>query len=255
MVETALTLVVRNFRICKARRVSSAILKIGRLALSGRGVLMTIETCYACDERAVTNEHAPPKCFFPEGHRTNLITVPSCKGHNNDNSPDVEYVRNAIMSLAGINEAACAPVIEKAFRSFDRRPALFNRTFQSFQAVSFPDGPRGIFRIDLKRLDTVMKAVVRALHYRDTEQKWEHWRTFAPALGTEEQVFHSRADNWKPFRVLLRQVRYTHKPTSEPSVFQYGVSLLTDWGCLYKLVFYEGFVINAWMLQEKDSDE
>jgi hypothetical protein len=215
---------------------------------------MTTETCYACDQRAVSDEHAPPKGFFPESHRKNLITVPSCKTHNNDNSPDVEYVRNAVMCLAGINEATGDPVIKKVLRSFDRRPALFNKTFESFQTIFYPNGPRGVFRLDLRRLDAVMRAIVRALHYRDYNQKWAHWKVFAPTLGTEEGVFHQCADNWEPLRALLTQARYTPKPTSEPSVFQYGVSRLSDWGCLYKLIFYEGFVISAWMLRETDSD-
>jgi hypothetical protein len=99
-----------------------------------------------------------------------------------------------------------------------------------------------------------MTAIVRALHYRDYKQKWAHWKVFAPTLGTEEGILNRRADNWEPFRALLTQARYTRKLTSEPSIFQYGVTSLPDWGFLYRLIFYEGFVISAWMLQEADAD-
>ncbi len=53
--------------------------------------------CYRCDQAGITDEHVPPKSFFPEGHRKGLITVPSCEAHNKDNSFDVEYVRNIIV--------------------------------------------------------------------------------------------------------------------------------------------------------------
>src|SRR6185437_6074985 len=61
------------------------------------------ETCYACDQPATTREHVPPFSFFPEGHKQNLITVPSCAAHNNANSKDVEYVRNIITTSFGVN--------------------------------------------------------------------------------------------------------------------------------------------------------
>jgi len=62
------------------------------------------ETCYACDQPAPTREYTPPKSFFPESKRDQLITVPSCEAHNNDNSPDVEYVRNLLSFQYGTNE-------------------------------------------------------------------------------------------------------------------------------------------------------
>jgi len=35
-----------------------------------------IPSCYMCERTATTREHVPPKSFFPEGYRTNLVTVP-----------------------------------------------------------------------------------------------------------------------------------------------------------------------------------
>ena len=58
-----------------------------------------METCYACDNKAVSREHIPPKCFFPErkdfpndkDYRRDLITVPSCIVHNLHKAYDDEY--------------------------------------------------------------------------------------------------------------------------------------------------------------------
>lgn len=50
--------------------------------------------CYfkGCQAQPTTDEHAPPKSFFPKDKRINLITVPSCKEHNNYKSHDDLYV-------------------------------------------------------------------------------------------------------------------------------------------------------------------
>lgn len=106
-------------------------------------------SCYACDQPATTKEHAPPKSFFPQGRRGSLITVPSCSIHNCDNSPDVEYVRNAIAFLAGLNETG-ESLIVTAKRSFDHSPALFERTLRSF-VVHSPEEQVGTYKLDLAR--------------------------------------------------------------------------------------------------------
>lgn len=208
------------------------------------------DTCYACDQPATTKEHAPPKSFFPEGRRLNLITVPSCSVHNCDNSPDVEYVRNAVVSLAGLNETG-ELLIDKAKRSFDHSPALFERTFRSF-VVHSREEQVGTYKFDLKRLDKVMRAVVQALHYRDQGQKWGPWLVFVPSLGSESSLIHKTADGSENLRDLLSRIPYVDRFTAEPEVFTYGSHAL-DWGWVYQLTFYGGFVVNVLMLPE-DAD-
>jgi hypothetical protein len=51
-------------------------------------------SCYfkGCTEKGTTKEHIPPRSFFPEGEREQLLTVKSCKAHNNDKSTNDLYV-------------------------------------------------------------------------------------------------------------------------------------------------------------------
>lgn len=51
-------------------------------------------SCYfqGCAEKGTTKEHIPPRSFFPEGERLQLLTVKSCKTHNNDKSTNDLYV-------------------------------------------------------------------------------------------------------------------------------------------------------------------
>src|SRR6266480_4201943 len=44
----------------------------------------------------------------PNERRKNLITVPTCRLHNNENSPDVEYIGNVLVCGANLGPEALA---------------------------------------------------------------------------------------------------------------------------------------------------
>jgi len=126
------------------------------------------EYCYACKERASTKEHAPPLCFFPEGRRNNLITVPSCQIH--DNSKDVEYVKNVVVSAASLGPESRS-VFAKTLRSVERSPALLATTYPILYALEFKGVETGAIEVDLKRFGRVMTAITQAPHFRDFRVK------------------------------------------------------------------------------------
>ena len=95
------------------------------------------ETCYACAAVACSVEHCPPLSFFPEGHRKDLITVPSCSDHNHVNSKDVEYTRNWLTTSWGVNTAGQNLFDGKTKKSFDRSPRLLNQTFGTMRTISY----------------------------------------------------------------------------------------------------------------------
>jgi hypothetical protein len=119
-----------------------------------------------CDEVSSTREHVPPQCFFPNGQRENLWTVPSCALHNLGNSKDVEYVRNVLVTQRGTNETA-SELFQVVKRSWDRSPALFSRTFHDFRTALVEGEEAGVFPFDLPRIKAVMTAVCHALAFRD----------------------------------------------------------------------------------------
>lgn len=140
------------------------------------------ETCYACDEPATSKEHFPPFSFFPEGHRNNLLTVPSCDTHNNKNSKDVEYAGNVISMQIGANDVGLQHFMDKGMRCFARRPHLITATFSDLHPIMLPDGPTGTFTVDIPRIDAVMIACVRALHFHRTGNKHNDWMIMLPSL-------------------------------------------------------------------------
>lgn len=205
-----------------------------------------MKKCYACNRLASTAEHVPPKCFFPEELRTNLITVPSCAQHNNANSVDVEYVRNVLIFTAEIAPEN-STVFSRAIRSMEHTRALWSTMFPSVQRIQFDGRETGAFPVNLVRLKRVMRAIVQALHCRDCGVKQKRWEVFCPTLHSS-QTLGGKADNFESLRKQLATVRYTYLPTGQPSVFTYGRARVRHFGELYQLIFYDAVIVNAWSL-------
>ena len=79
------------------------------------------ETCYYCGKPATSREHAPPRSFFPDSSKLNLITVPSCDIHNGRKSKDDEYVRALlVMSILLHDRPDIQETKDAVERSFHR---------------------------------------------------------------------------------------------------------------------------------------
>jgi len=201
-------------------------------------------TCYACNKPATTKEHAPPSSFFPQNHRTNLITVPSCPEHNVDNSKDVEYARNVITTMFGVNEVGERHFADKTQRSLDHSPALLKRTFADMHAIQFQGKTTGAFTVDNKRIEQVMIACVCALNFRETGEKQPNWEIVLPNLFFKENATEEDKETWLQFLSALSLLPYAVRPTDAPDVFEYAVAEIPG-GRFYSMRFYKGFQVFA----------
>jgi len=204
------------------------------------------DTCYMCDAPATSREHAPPRSFFPEGYRRNLITVPSCDRHNSDNSLDVEYVRNVIATQHGVNGLA-AKVFEKAQRSWDRKPKLLTQTFSTLQAVQYEGSETGAFRIDLPRHKVVMEAIAYALYFSTRGRKhYGDWTIFTPTFKYAPSMLQGKPDPWENLRKMLASGVCQPLAMPEPQVFSCSEVAVDQGQLIYRFEFYEALVVNAW---------
>ncbi len=202
--------------------------------------------CYMCDAIATSVEHAPPQCFFPEGYHSNLIAVPSCVEHNEENSKDVEYVRNVISTQRGTNDVA-AKVFEKTKRSLVRSPKLMTQTFRELRPVLVEDKEAGVFPVDLPRHKSVMRAIAYALYLRDYAKKHRgDWQIFTPSFAYARTVYRGEPDPWEPFRRYVESGQYTPMPVPHPEVFKYGLIEMEQNQIIYRFEFYECVVVMAW---------
>jgi hypothetical protein len=203
--------------------------------------------CYMCELMATTREHVPPRSFFPQGFRTNLWTVPSCERHNLDNSMDVEYVRNVIVSHRNVRGTAQQLAQSASFRSFERSSALFFRTFGGAEEVMVDGEQTLVFRFELERFRRVMEAIAFGLFYRENAERFGgQWQVFSPTLLAANDLV-GIPDRWQTFRDLMSRVPFQLKPTPEASVFRYGVHDFNDGAHFsYALEFYGGFHAYVW---------
>jgi len=160
--------------------------------------------CYMCDALATTTEHAPPACFFPEGFRKNLFTVPSCAKHNHDNSTDVEYARNVICGQRGTENKAGTRIFETAKRCFDKRPKLFFQTFAEVRNVTVDGEETAAFPLDLPRLRAVMRAIAHALYFRDMGVRQDgSFGVFFSSLESRASLYGGSPDRAAELRRIL----------------------------------------------------
>jgi hypothetical protein len=201
--------------------------------------------CYMCAAEATTREHAPPRSFFPIELRSGLVAVPSCPKHNNDNSADVEYVRNVIVGAYQVNEIGLR-LLPKAQGSFRRSPKLFARTYRQSWPVATPKGKSIVSRLDMTRFDGVMAAIAYALYYKDEAREYDgKWGIFSPSLYSLKALLSRGINDWERFRQMLAVVKFNPRATTQPKVFRYWVWREAESRLIYKFDFYEGFVVNA----------
>lgn len=145
-----------------------------------------IRECYSCSAPGLTDEHIPPRCFFPKAkhlppgtnYRKELITVPSCEMHNSSKSKDDEYIlyiltMNLDSSHVGTNHFA-----KQVIRSIEQSPRLVNRMLseaspalikqkndeEAWETVTVP--------IQTERVDSFFKQLGRGLFLHHFGQKW-----------------------------------------------------------------------------------
>lgn len=200
-----------------------------------------------CERVATTREHSPPLSFFPDGLRANLITVPSCKIHNNDNHLDVEYVRNIIVTDITSNQVARDMFANKVLRSYRRNRKLVRHTFQKVRGIKIGGRDTAVTQLNRTRFNPIIRAIAFALYFHDFGEKFQYrWTIYNATMLSEGQAFYDMPDNFNPqARAVLRNLPTADRDTNQPEVFKYGVYRSADHRVIYKLVFYGGVDIYA----------
>ena len=193
-----------------------------------------------CDSPSVSDEHAPPKCFFPKTNRKQLVTVPSCDDHNLKTSNDDEYVRNILVTFEGCNELAGGVFGGKAKRSFDNSPKLFKKTFQNVVWKEVDGTKKAAFELDFERVENTMHKIKAALHFNHFDEKvtWKTSTFVKQLVGEDLQdggagklfaLLDSEGLEWfgdNPEVFKYRMVRYPGMPSTFHFVFFEGVDVM-----------------------------
>jgi hypothetical protein len=168
----------------------------------------------------------PPRSFFPQKYQgKRLLTVPSCEEHNGGNSKDVDYVRGVLCIQYGTNPTA-EEVMETAKRSWDHSPKLFDRTFAGIVEAEVLGGAMpvtiGVFKIDLARVKTVMRAIAHAIYYIERGHAWAGTFEVFCAFHSEKSL-QGLPDGSEEVGNWLARREYAERATLHPDVFEYQI--------------------------------
>ena len=212
------------------------------------------DTCYICSQSANSKEHAPARCFFPDGsaYRKNLITVPSCKLHNEDTSKDDKYVRNVIAMSIDNNAIAFKQFIDKTVQAFKKSPALLKTTTEIKKKVSIDGQSATAIQIDRARFDKVIKKIGYALFFIEYRRPWQRRLIVMPKnLYDENMGVDELGALVKEFEGLFPKNNFSG---DNLEVFKYSF-LENDTGDIndkiLRIIFYEGF--HVWISPVLDS--
>ena len=122
--------------------------------------------CYfqGCNKKGETKEHIPPRSFFPDGEKDQLLTVKSCKEHNNSKSKDDLYVLAQICMNASPSNRAREVFMKKVapqlgFNNNALRKKLAGGSIQLQDgSVKYP--------VDISRLDDFFTALSCGIIYK-----------------------------------------------------------------------------------------
>lgn len=199
-----------------------------------------------CHSPATTREHVPPRSFFPEQERNNLIVVPACERHNNANSIDIEYVRNILVNPLPTNEHARALFKDKVMPAYGRRKALFNRTFADLTRIVLNGQETAIYTIEIDRFNSVMKSIAYGMHHHHFSRiYYGSWVVFCRHLVFKEAFLKGRPDNAEEMRKILTSATFQQVDARNPEIFSFGLRDNGNGRLIFEFIFYGGLDVHV----------
>lgn len=199
------------------------------------------DNCYACTSKATTKEHVPPRCFFPEGRREHLLTLPSCPKHNNENSADVEYTRNVLNAHVETDIEIAGSVHAATWRSFDRLPTLLPKVFKDLKPILYNGQQTGTFTVDIKSVDKVMAAIATGMYFNIRKRRFlGSWTVLCPTTYGTDEIETGKPNEFQEMREALLRIKTKTVATPHPEIFSCGVLADNDHQLIFEFQFFSG---------------
>jgi hypothetical protein len=134
--------------------------------------------CVYCGSLSnITQDHIPPKSFFPKPRPSNLITVPACKKCNQGYGKDEElFLATFMFTDAGVSDVGKSLWDEKLHRMYEKNLGLRRKIAQSLKEVDVRT-PSGIYlgkrmaiQYDDLRSQRVVKKIIFGLYYYEFQE-------------------------------------------------------------------------------------
>lgn len=128
--------------------------------------MKTAQTCYWCGAERVSDDHVPPKSFFPENRRVDLIKVPACKKHNEDFSKLDEKFR-LYFQMTADSRIALKEFKDKTLRGLRRKEATGFRTalVKSAAPMILNGRKASSFGVETDEMNAFSEKILRGLYF------------------------------------------------------------------------------------------
>lgn len=219
----------------------------------------TPDTCYVCGAPATSDDHAPPRVFFPEDKdlekgepslRNNLYTYRACDLHNNARSRADTKACFAVVSNIDNNAVAQRQIITKVLRALKRDGKLAAELVAGGGPAVVDGKQVAVMKPDMDALTSVFEATVRGLHIRHVQRRLDIplvWRS--PSMrNAQHEMDTTTIDMWK----FLAETPTNHPEflafdgfVGDPRVFRYDLWLSKADGRFLasRQFYYEGFSV------------
>lgn len=212
--------------------------------------------CYWCGKTAVSMEHVPPKCIFPEdkdikdfyndSYRKNLIKVPSCDTHNIEKSSLDEYLMATLTAKVGNNGLAYIQTKTKINRTLLRNKKLLKGRNNGLLKIGDKKFPISMVEIDNMKLVYAFEAIARGLYFHENNE------TYKGAIRVVSEIFNNEdykeAMNFTNKAINLIENEAINWKTKtlggNLKVFTYQFSPVDGFNCqTLKLCFFESIKV------------
>jgi hypothetical protein len=222
-----------------------------------------------CCKIAISREHIPPLCLFPEkkdskviNFRKNLITVPSCDFHNSKKSDDDEFLMLSLSGLMKNNLIGGFHHLTKANRSIRRKHRNFIEKEvlrnHKFGKIPSKDGKFIIVSIGNPNYERLLKCfnhIACGLYYHEYNHRFDGELRMIP------EFIEYSDDNTQTLKKFLKRRFEIEKELNlkikgdNPEVFYYQFHKPDRFGLIgLKMVFYGTAEVYV-SFMGKDSEE
>lgn len=212
--------------------------------------------CYMCPAQAISTEHVPPKCIFPESkdlpsggnYRKNLITVPSCKEHNSTKSKDDEYLLFILATNWNVNDIGLQHWLTKVIRALETNPSKMG-IYKDLSPITINGVPTGKFHPDIDRFSEEVIKISRGIYYHHVKKQWlDTTSVICPSLiDIREKVGNINNIIIQKTSSMIQEFLANEPVLGEnPDIFyyQYRVDDDSHYYCL-RMVFFGGIEVST----------
>lgn len=189
-----------------------------------------MKKCYFCGENANTDEHVPPKCFFPSEFRNQLLTVPSCRKHNEGFTKVDERCFIYIQAASG-SKIAYDIFVNKTDKnlSHEKKRGLKKSLDDEYEVFKIDDKEIHTNYIDVKYFNQFFEKIVKGLYYHHFREVINGKIVFFLRNILDDIEKYIEAEHH--FNNMDNNGMLITGKNSNASIFQYKY-------CIYKSVFY-----------------